>query len=190
MKTRHAKFVQFVQFVQSVFERGKQVREVVGKLDAQGLKLAIVVSRFNDMVTDQLLRGALEVLLRSGAQEEDVTVVRLPGSFEIPFAAQQLAATKDFDALICLGALIRGETDHYDYLASEVTHGIAQISLRYNLPVTFGVITADSVEQALNRAGLKHGNKGVEAALSAVEMANLSKQLREESAGGPEAAQA
>ncbi len=153
------------------------MKEVSGRLNAEGLRFGIVVSRFNDMVTERLLQGALEALRRAGAREEDLTVVRVPGSFEIPFAAQRLAAAGSCDAIVCLGALIRGETDHYDYLASTVTRGIAQVSLKHDLPVTYGVITAGTVEQAVNRAGLKHGNKGVEAAMGAVEMADVRRQL-------------
>ncbi len=156
------------------------MRERVGKLNASGLKIGIVVSRFNGMVSEQLLQGALDVLCRMGAKESDLTVVRVPGSFEIPWVAQRLAELGQVEAIICLGALIRGETDHYDYLATEVTRAIGEVSLKHKLPVTYGVITAETVEQALNRAGLKQGNKGAEAALSAVEMANLSRQLSTE----------
>ncbi len=153
------------------------MKEISGSFSAAGLRFGIVVSRFNEMVTERLLQGALETLRRAGAIDTDLTVVRVPGSFEIPFAAQRLAATGSCDAIICLGALIRGETDHYDYLASTVTRGIAEVSLKHNLPVAYGVLTAGTVEQAINRAGLKHGNKGVEAALSAVEMADVGRQL-------------
>ncbi len=153
------------------------MKEISGRFNAEGLRVGIVVSRFNDMVTERLLHGSLEALRRAGAREDDLTVVRVPGSFEIPFAAQRLAATGSCDAIVCLGALIRGETDHYDYLASTVTRGIAEVSLKHDLPVTYGVITAGTVEQAINRAGLKHGNKGVEAAMSAVEMADVRRQL-------------
>ena len=153
------------------------MKELSGKLDATGLKIAVVVSRFNEMVTERLLAGALGVLERAGAAPDDITVVRVPGSFELPVAAQQLAAGGKFQAVVCLGALIRGETDHYDYLAREVTRGIGEVALRCKIPVTYGVITAESSEQALNRAGLKHGNKGVEAAVSAIEMAALWKTL-------------
>lgn len=156
------------------------MKEVAGKLNAEGLKIAVVVSRFNETVTERLLKGALDALERAGARQEDVTVVRVPGSFEIPLAAQQLAAAGGFDAMVCLGCLIRGETDHYDFLAREVTRGIARVGLQHQLPAAFGVITAQTVEQALNRAGLKHGNKGVEAAMSAVEMANLKRTLQED----------
>ncbi len=153
------------------------MKELSGKFDATGLKIAVVVSRFNEMVTERLLAGALGVLERAGAAPDDITVVRVPGSFELPVAAQQLAAGGKFQAVVCLGALIRGETDHYDYLAREVTRGIGEVALRCKIPVTYGVITAESSEQALNRAGLKHGNKGVEAAVSAIEMAALWRTL-------------
>lgn len=154
------------------------MKEYTGKLDASGLKIALVVSRFNDLITERLLQGALDTLRRSGAREDDLTVVRVPGSFEIPVAAQRLAETGKFDAIVCLGTLIRGETPHFDYLATQVTRGIGEVALKYSLPVSYGVITADTVEQAMNRAGIKHGNKGVEAALGAVEMANLLRELK------------
>lgn len=154
------------------------MKEISGNLNAQGLRIGLVVSRFNDMVTDRLLSGAVDFLTRAGARPEDLTVVRVPGSFEIPFAARALAAGGECDAVVCLGALIRGETDHYDYLASEVTRGIGEVSRLHDIPVAFGVITAATVEQALNRAGVKHGNKGVEAAMAAVEMANVARRLK------------
>lgn len=154
------------------------MKEYTGKLDSSGLKIALVVSRFNDLITERLLQGALDTLRRSGAREDDLTVVRVPGSFEIPVAAQRLAETGKFDAIVCLGTLIRGETPHFDYLATQVTRGIGEVALKYSLPVSYGVITADTVEQAMNRAGIKHGNKGVEAALGAVEMANLLRELK------------
>lgn len=154
------------------------MKEYTGKLDSSGLKIALVVSRFNDLITERLLQGALDTLRRSGAREDDLTVVRVPGSFEIPVAAQRLAETGKFDAIVCLGTLIRGETPHFDYLATQVTRGIGEVALKYSLPVSYGVITADTVEQAMNRAGIKHGNKGVQAALGAVEMANLLRELK------------
>lgn len=149
------------------------MKELQGKLDATGLKFAVVVSRFNEMVTERLLAGALGALQRAGASREDILVVRVPGSFELPVTARQLAAGGKFQAVICLGSLIRGETDHYDHLAREVTRGIGEVALRCKIPVTYGVITAENTAQALDRAGLKHGNKGVEAAVSAIEMASL-----------------
>lgn len=151
--------------------------ELLGKLDSKDLRLGFIVSRFNGSITERLLAGALDFVRRTGGSEENVTIVRVPGSFEIPTAAQHLARSGKFDALICLGCLIRGETSHYDYIAMEVTGGIGRVALDCDLPVTFGVITADSVEQAENRSGLKYGNKGVEAVMAAVEMANLYRQL-------------
>jgi len=136
-----------------------------------------VASRFNDFVTSRLLSGALDALERTGASDGNIVVVKVPGSFEIPLAAQRLARTKQYDALICLGTLIRGETPHFEYICSEVTKGISAVSLEAGIPVAFGVLTADTVEQAIDRAGLKSGNKGFDTALSAVEMANLVKQL-------------
>lgn len=153
------------------------MRELEGKLNSNGLKIAVVASRFNQMVTERLVQGAVGVLRRTGAREEDLTIVHVPGSFEIPLAAQRLAETKEFQAIVCVGALIRGETPHFDYLATQVSRGVAEVALKYNLPVTYGIITADTSEQAMNRAGLKHGNKGTEAALGAIEMANLVREI-------------
>ena len=141
------------------------------------MRFAIVASRVNEFVTSRLLSGAVDALERTGVAEGDVTIVRVPGSFEIPLAAKRLVQTKKYDAVICLGSLIRGETPHFDYLSSEVTKGISLVSLESGVPVAFGVLTADSVEQAIDRAGMKSGNKGFEAAMSAIEMANLLKQL-------------
>lgn len=157
------------------------MKEFVGKLDSKGLRMGIIVSRFNEMITERLLQGALDALRRSGVGEEDITLVRVPGSFEIPLAAQRLAQTEKLDAIVCLATLIRGETPHFDYIARQVTQGIGQVALKFDIPVTYGVITANTVEQAVNRAGVKHGNKGFEAALSAVEMANLLKELTTDS---------
>ena len=148
-----------------------------GKLDASGKRFAIVVARFNSFITERLLQGALDGLLRSGAQRGDVEVVRVPGSFEIPSAARTLAETKKFDALICLGCLLRGETAHYDVIVNEVARGIGQSAQETGVPHAFGVLTCDTLEQAIDRAGLKMGNKGFEAALAAVEMANLKKAV-------------
>jgi 6,7-dimethyl-8-ribityllumazine synthase len=148
-----------------------------GHLNSSGMRFAIVASRFNEFVTSRLLSGAVDALERTGVAEGDVTIVRVPGSFEIPLAAKRLVQTKKYDAVICLGSLIRGETPHFDYLSSEVTKGIGLVSLESGVPVAFGVLTADSVEQAIDRAGMKSGNKGFEAAMSAIEMANLLKQL-------------
>ncbi len=150
---------------------------VEGKLNAAGLKFGIVVSRFNHFVTDRLLEGALDGLNRCGARDADLEVFKVPGTFEIPVTTRRLAQSGRYDAILCLGAVIRGSTPHFDYIASEVSKGIAQTSLEFGLPVAFGVLTTDNVEQAIERAGTKHGNKGFEAALSAVEMANLFKEL-------------
>ncbi len=150
---------------------------IEGKLDASGLKSAVVASRFNDFVTAKLIEGAVDCLLRHGAAEKDITLIRVPGSFELPLAAKKAASSGKYDAVVCLGALIRGQTPHFDYIAAEVTKGVAQVSLDTGVPVTFGVITADTLEQAVDRAGAKSGNKGFEAALGAVEMANLLRQL-------------
>jgi 6,7-dimethyl-8-ribityllumazine synthase len=152
-------------------------RTIQGQLNSSGMRFAIVASRFNDFVTSRLLAGAIDALERTGAAESDITVVRVPGSFEIPLAAKKLVQTKKYDAVICLGTLIRGETPHFDYISSEVTKGIGSVCLESGTPVAFGVLTADSIEQAIDRAGMKSGNKGFEAALSAVEMASLLKQL-------------
>ena len=150
---------------------------IEGKLDATGLRFGIVVSRFNEFLTEKLLQGCLDGLLRNGASEQSIKIVRVPGSFEIPLLAKKLASGKDCDAVICLGALIRGQTPHFDYIASEVTKGLAQAQFESGIPVAYGVITADTIEQAIERAGTKHGNKGRDAALSAIEMANVLKQL-------------
>lgn len=152
-------------------------REIIGKLNADGLRCAIVVSRWNDLVVNRLLSGATDTLERLGGSPDLWAIVRVPGSFEIPLAAKKLAISGKWDAIICLGALIRGETPHFDYIAAEVTKGIAAVSIESNIPITYGVLTADTVEQALNRAGLKAGNKGVEAAMAAVELFNLYKEL-------------
>lgn len=153
------------------------MKEFRGKLDSKDLNVAIVISRFNATITERLLQGAMDVLERTGLARDKVSVARVPGSFEIPLTAQRLAQTERFDAIICLGALIRGETPHFDYICQQVSSGISEIALKFNLPVTYGVITADTVEQAMNRAGLKHGNKGTEAAMAAVEMAGLMKEI-------------
>jgi 6,7-dimethyl-8-ribityllumazine synthase len=146
-----------------------------GSLNAAGRRFACVVSRFNSFITERLLSGALEALRMSGARSEDIEVVRVPGSFEIPAAARMLAETGRFDALVCLGCLLRGDTYHYDVIANEATRGIGQAMQETNVPMGFGVLTCDTLEQAIDRAGLKAGNKGFEAALAAVEMANLRK---------------
>lgn len=151
---------------------------IEGNMIAKGKKFGIVVSRFNDFITKDLVAGCLDALTRHGADEKDITVVRVPGAFEIPSVAQKLAKAKSYDAVICLGTVIRGSTPHFDYIASEVSKGIASVSLDTGLPVIFGVITADTIEQAIERAGAKEGNKGRDAALSAIEMANLLAQIK------------
>jgi 6,7-dimethyl-8-ribityllumazine synthase len=145
----------------------------VGKLDASGLRFGVVVSRFNEFITDRLLRSAYDGLTRSGAKEDDIEIIRVPGSFEIPSAARTLAETKKYNAIICLGCLIRGDTAHYDVIVNEVTRGIGQSAQETGVPHAFGVLTCENLEQAIDRAGLKMGNKGFEAALAAVEMGNL-----------------
>ncbi|MGB9663197.1 MAG: 6,7-dimethyl-8-ribityllumazine synthase [Moorellaceae bacterium] len=146
-----------------------------GRLVAEGLKFGIVVSRFNEFITSRLLAGALDALQRHGASPEAVEIVWVPGAFEIPLTAQKMVG-RGYDAIICLGAVIRGATPHFEYVAAEVTKGIAQVALSSGLPVIYGVITADNLEQAIDRAGTKAGNKGFEAAVAAIEMANLFKQ--------------
>lgn len=148
-----------------------------GDLQAKGLKLAIVVSRFNDFITSKLLDGAVDALLRHGVSEQNIDIIKVPGSFEIPIAAKKIAEKKSPDAIICLGTIIRGATPHFGYIASEVAKGIATVSLEAGIPVAFGVITADTIEQAVERAGTKSGNKGWEAAMVAIEMAQLMKKL-------------
>jgi 6,7-dimethyl-8-ribityllumazine synthase len=143
------------------------------KLIAEAKKFAIVVSRFNDFITEKLLNGALDALIRSGAADKDIEVIKVPGSFEIPLVAKKIAQTNRFNAIICLGAVIRGSTPHFDYVAAEVSKGIASVSLESEIPIIFGVITTDTIEQAIERAGAKAGNKGWSAAMAAVEMANL-----------------
>jgi 6,7-dimethyl-8-ribityllumazine synthase len=146
---------------------------IEGKLNAKGKKFGIVISRFNELISSQLLSGAKDCLLRHECKEEDITVVWVPGSYEIPLAAKRMAKSKKYAAVICLGAVIRGGTPHFDYIAAEVSKGVAQVGLEANLPVIFGILTTDSIEQALERAGTKAGNKGWDAALSAIEMVNL-----------------
>jgi 6,7-dimethyl-8-ribityllumazine synthase len=148
-----------------------------GRIDASGLKVAIIVSRFNEFITNKLLGGALDCLKRNNAKEEDITVIWVPGSFEIPPVAKKIAESEKYDSIICLGAVIRGATPHFDYVAAEVSKGVAQISLGSKMPVIFGVLTTDTIEQAIERAGTKSGNKGFDAALSAIEMANIYKQI-------------
>ncbi len=150
---------------------------ISGNLNGKGQKHAVVVSRFNELLTSKLLDGAIDCLSRHGVAEKDIAVYWVPGSFEIPYAAQKLAQTKKFDAVICLGALIRGDTPHFDYIASETTKGIAKLALDTGRPVIYGLVTADSLDQAIERAGTKAGNKGWDAALSAIEMVDLYGQI-------------
>jgi 6,7-dimethyl-8-ribityllumazine synthase len=150
-----------------------RLKALEGNLGASGKRFGIVVSRFNAFITERLLQSALDGLLRCGAKQKDIQLVRVPGSFEIPSAAHTLAETKKYDAIICLGCLLRGDTAHYDVIVNEVTRGIGQSAQETGVPHAFGVLTCDTLEQAIDRAGLKMGNKGFEAALAAVEMANL-----------------
>jgi len=150
---------------------------VEGDLIAQGIHFGIIVSRFNDFITDRLLSGALDALIRHGAAENDIEVIKVPGSFEIPYAALKVAQKKKYDAIICLGAVIRGDTPHFEYISAEVTKGIAKVSLDTGVPIIFGVLTTENIEQAIERAGTKAGNKGWQAALSAIEMARLYQKL-------------
>ncbi len=148
-----------------------------GVLLGKGLKFGLVVSRFNEFITKKLVEGAQDALLRHGVNQEDIEIAWAPGSFEIPLIAKKLAQTKRYDAVICLGAVVRGRTPHFEYIAAEVSKGIAKVSLETGLPVVYGVITADTLEQAIERAGTKMGNKGFDAAVSAIEMANLLKSI-------------
>jgi len=150
---------------------------IEGRLDAQGLKFGILVSRFNSFISERLVDGAIDALLRHGAAEDELVVVRVPGAFEIPPAAKKMAASGRFDALICLGAVIRGATPHFDYVSAEVSKGIAAVTMEADIPVTFGVLTTDTLEQAIERAGSKAGNKGFDAAMAAIEMASLYRAL-------------
>jgi 6,7-dimethyl-8-ribityllumazine synthase len=148
-----------------------------GKISAEGLRFGVIVSRFNDFISSKLVEGALDALRRHGARDEMISLIKVPGSFEIPVAARKMADSGQFDAIICLGAVIRGATPHFDYVAAEVSKGIAAVALGSGIPVTFGVLTTDSLEQAIERAGSKSGNKGWDAAMAAMEMANLFKEL-------------
>jgi 6,7-dimethyl-8-ribityllumazine synthase len=152
---------------------------VEAKLDASGMKTAIVASRFNNFIVEKLVDGAVDALVRHGAEPTDQEIIWVPGSWEVPLAAQRLAARGGLDAIVCVGAVIRGGTAHFDYVAGEVSKGIAQVSLKFDLPVTMGVLTTDNLEQSIERAGSKHGNKGWEAAMAAIEMANLLKTIGE-----------
>ncbi|HLA11949.1 MAG TPA: 6,7-dimethyl-8-ribityllumazine synthase [Pyrinomonadaceae bacterium] len=151
-----------------------------GKLNAAGFRFAIVAARWNDLISSRLLDGALDALSRLGAEDQKVEVYRVPGSFEVPSLALKLASSKKYDAVICIGTIIRGQTPHFDYIASEVTHGIARAGMKTGVPVIFGIVTADTVDQAMDRAGVKLGNKGFEAATAAVEMVNLYREAFKE----------
>ena len=153
-------------------------RMLEGNLTAKGFAFGIVASRFNEFITARLLDGALDALRRHGADEDRITVARVPGSYEIPLIAKKMAASHQFDAVICLGTVIRGATPHFEYIAGEVAKGVAMVSLETGVPVLFGVLTTDSIEQAVERAGTKAGNKGFDAACSAIEMANLLRELK------------
>ncbi|MCY1714827.1 6,7-dimethyl-8-ribityllumazine synthase [Caproiciproducens galactitolivorans] len=153
------------------------MRVMEGKLVAEGLQFGIVVSRFNEFISSRLLSGALDTLKRHGASEGEVEIAWVPGAFEIPLAAKKMAKSGKYDAVICLGAVIRGSTPHFDYVSNEVSKGIAAVSLETETPVAFGVLTTDNIEQAIERAGTKSGNKGADAALTAIEMANLLKNF-------------
>ncbi|NOZ63604.1 MAG: 6,7-dimethyl-8-ribityllumazine synthase [Caldiserica bacterium] len=149
------------------------MKEVKGSLISKGKRYGIVISRFNEFISSRLLSGAVDTLLRHGAKEEEIEVYWIPGSFEVPMAASKVAQKKDIDGVICLGTLIRGDTPHFDYIAKEVSKGIAEVALKSGKPVIFGIITADTLEQAIERAGTKAGNKGRDAALAVIEMVNL-----------------
>ena len=148
-------------------------KTIEGQMTVSGQKFAIVVSRFNDFITAKLVGGAVDTLVRHGAKDKDITVIHVPGAFEIPLAAKRAADAKSFDAVICLGCVIRGQTPHFEYVASQATRGIGEVGLSGDIPVTFGLITADTLEQAIERAGSKAGNKGADAAASAIEMVDL-----------------
>src|SRR5690348_15233311 len=154
-------------------------RVLEGQLAAGGLRFAIVVSRFNSFITERLLAGAMDALQRTGANPDAIDIVKVPGSWEVPLAAGELARQKRYDAIICLSAVIRGETPHFDYVAAEAAKGIAHASVETGVPVAFGVLTTNTLEQAIDRAGAKGGNKGFDAAMTAVEMANLMRTLRQ-----------
>jgi 6,7-dimethyl-8-ribityllumazine synthase len=155
----------------------KMAKTLEGKFIAKGLKFGIVLSRFNNFISERLLEGALDALRRSGAEEGDCLIARVPGAFEIPLAAKKMAKSKRYDAVICLGCVIRGATPHFEYIATEVTKGIASLTLESEIPISFGILITDSIEQAIERAGTKVGNKGFDAAMSAIEMVNLLKEI-------------
>jgi 6,7-dimethyl-8-ribityllumazine synthase len=152
-------------------------KTIQGRLSAEGLRVAIVASRWNDFIVSRLIGGAVDALERLGASSDAITIIRVPGSFELPMAAKRAAVSDEYDAIVCLGVVIRGETSHNEYIASEVIKGIASVSLETNLPITLGVVTADNLEQAIDRAGAKSGNKGFDAAMTAVELVNLYREF-------------
>lgn len=154
------------------------IKSIEGKLVSKDYKYAIIVSRFNELITSKLLSGAIDCLKRHGANEENVNIVWVPGAFEIPYVARKIVDTGEYDSVICLGCVIRGDTPHFDYVASEVSKGVASIGVNSSIPVIFGVLTTDNIDQAIARAGSKSGNKGWEAALAAIEMINLYKEIK------------
>lgn len=154
-----------------------KITEIEGQLQVRGARFALLVGRFNSFVVESLVAGAVDCLKRHGADEQDLTIVRVPGAFEMPLVAKKLAASKKYDAIVALGAVIRGGTPHFEYVAGECTKGLASVGMEFDIPVAFGVLTVDNIEQAIERAGTKAGNKGVEAAMSAIEMVDLLKQL-------------
>ena len=160
-------------------KENKKYREIQGELTAAGLRFAVVVSRFNAFVTERLLDGALDALRRAGAAGDSIDVVRVPGAFEIPVTAKHLAQTGQYHAIICLGTVMRGETPHFEHISTEASKGVAAAALDSGVPMSFGILTVENLEQAVDRAGLKSGNKGFEAAMTAVEMANLLKKVRD-----------
>jgi len=155
-----------------------QRRVMEGKLNAEGLRFAIIAARFNSFITDRLLDGALDALLRSGCHDENIAIVKIPGCWEMPVTAAELARQKIYDAIVCLGAVVRGETPHFDYVAGNAANGLANLAAETGVPIVFGILTTNTVEQAIDRAGAKSGNKGFDAALTAIEMANLLRDIR------------
>lgn len=153
------------------------IQEIEGQLTLRGARIALLVSRFNSFVVESLLSGAIDTLKRHGAEDHDLTVIRVPGAYEMPIAAKRLAAAQRYEAIIALGAVIRGGTPHFEYVAGECTRGLSSVSLQYDIPIAFGVLTVDSIEQAIERAGTKAGNKGAEAAMSAIEMVSLLREI-------------
>lgn len=164
-------------FLDTINKKVSTMKVIEGNLQAKDIKFAIVASRFNDFIVNKLVEGAVDCLKRHGASDDAITLIKVPGAFEIPVMAEKAAQSKKWDAVICLGAVIRGATPHFEYVASEVSKGIAAVSLKHALPVTFGILTTDSIEQAIERAGTKAGNKGTDAAMSAIEMVNLIKSV-------------